>query len=108
MEITGLDFAKDYKLHEIKAPEGYSLPSGGREYTFEVNAASYDNLNLAGEHAMIESSATDTTKAQRIENKLVTIPQTGGIGTIIFTAIGLAIMASAVIAIKKRQATEAR
>ena len=57
---------------------------------------------------MIESSATDTTKAQRIENKLVTIPQTGGIGTIIFTAIGLAIMASAVIAIKKRQATEAR
>ena len=108
MEITGLDFAKDYKLHEIKAPEGYSLPSGGREYTFEVNAASYDNLDLAGEHAMIESSATDTTKAQRIENKLVTIPQTGGIGTIIFTAIGLAIMASAVIAIKKRQATEAR
>lgn len=108
MEITGLDFAKDYKLHEIVAPQGYSLPSGGREYTFEVNAASYDNLNLAGEHAMIESSATDTTKAQRIENKLVTIPQTGGIGTIIFTAIGLAIMASAVIAIKKRQATEAR
>ncbi|MDU1878261.1 MAG: LPXTG cell wall anchor domain-containing protein [Finegoldia magna] len=36
------------------------------------------------------------------------MPQTGGIGTIIFTAIGLAIMASAIIAIKKRQATEAR
>lgn len=46
--------------------------------------------------------------ALRVENKNLTIPQTGGIGTIIFTAIGLAIMASAVIAIKKRQATEAR
>lgn len=46
--------------------------------------------------------------AQQIINKKVSIPQTGGIGTIIFTAIGLAIMASAIIAIKKRQATEAR
>ena len=107
MEITGLDFG-DYNLHEIVAPEGYSLPSGGREYAFTVNAQSYDNLNLTGKHAMIKSSETDETKAQRIENKKVTIPQTGGIGTIIFTAIGLAIMASAVIAIKKRQAAEAR
>ena len=103
MEITGLDFAKDYKLHEIKAPEGYSLPSGGREYPFEVNAQSYDNLNLTGTNAMIESSATDTTKAQRIENKLVTIPQTGGIGTVIFTVVGIGLMAGAVMAMKKNR-----
>ena len=44
----------------------------------------------------------------KVGNRNLTIPQTGGIGTVIFTAIGLAIMASAIIAIKKRQATEAR
>ena len=107
MEITGLDFGK-YNLHEIKAPKGYAIPADGQKFEFTVNANSYNNLNLTGEKAMIDSTTTDTTKAQRLVNKKVTIPQTGGIGTVIFTAIGLAIMASAVIAIKKRQATEAR
>ena len=103
MEIIGLDFAKDYKLHEIEAPKGYSLPSGGREYPFEVNAASYDNLNLTGDNAMIDSSTTDTKKAQRIENKKVTIPQTGGIGTVLFTVVGIGLMAGAVMAMKKNR-----
>ena len=102
MEITGLDFA-DYKLHEIVAPKGYSLPSGGREYPFTVNATSYDNLNLTGENTMIDSSTTDKTKAQRIENKLVTIPQTGGIGTVLFTVVGVGLMAGAVMAMKKNR-----
>ena len=106
MEITGLDFAKDYKLHEIVPPQGYSLPSGGREYPFEVNAASYDNLNLTGKNTMIDSSATDKKQAQRIENKLVTIPQTGGIGTVIFTVVGISLMAGAFIAMRKRTAEE--
>ncbi|EFM26263.1 LPXTG-motif cell wall anchor domain protein [Peptoniphilus duerdenii ATCC BAA-1640] len=105
MEITGLDFAT-YKLHEIVAPQGYSLPSGGREYPFTVNANSYNNLNLTGENEMIDSSKTDTTKAQRIENKLVTIPQTGGIGTVIFTVVGISLMAGAFIAMRKRTAEE--
>ena len=107
MEITGLDFGK-YNLHEIEAPKGYAIPADGQKFQFTVNANSYNNLKLTGEKAMIDSTTTDTTKAQRLVNKKVTIPQTGGIGTIIFTAIGLAIMASAIIAIKKRQATEAR
>ena len=107
MEITGLDFGK-YNLHEIEAPKGYAIPADGQKFQFTVNANSYNNLKLTGEKAMIDSTTTDKTQAQRLVNKKVTIPQTGGIGTIIFTAIGLAIMASAVIAIKKRQATEAR
>ena len=105
MEITGLDFA-NYKLHEIVAPQGYSLPSDGREYPFTVNANSYNKLNLTEENAMIDSSTTDSTKAQRIENKLVTIPQTGGIGTVIFTVVGISLMAGAFIAMRKRTAEE--
>lgn len=107
MEITGLDFGT-YNLHEIVAPKGYAIPADGQKFEFTVNANSYNKLTLEGKNSTIDSTTTDKTQAQRLVNKKVTIPQTGGIGTIIFTAIGLAIMASAVIAIKKRQATEAR
>ncbi|HFH7567675.1 TPA: LPXTG cell wall anchor domain-containing protein, partial [Streptococcus agalactiae] len=45
--------------------------------------------------------------ATRVENKKVTIPQTGGIGTILFTIIGLSIMLGAVVIMKRRQSKEA-
>ncbi|MBY4963211.1 LPXTG cell wall anchor domain-containing protein, partial [Streptococcus suis] len=34
-------------------------------------------------------------------------PQTGGIGTLVFTVVGLSVMAFAYIAMKKRQAEDA-
>ncbi|HEM4071685.1 TPA: LPXTG cell wall anchor domain-containing protein, partial [Streptococcus suis] len=37
----------------------------------------------------------------------VTIPQTGGIGTLVFTVVGLSVMVFAFIAMKKRQSEEA-
>ncbi|MGB4609130.1 MAG: LPXTG cell wall anchor domain-containing protein [Saccharofermentanales bacterium] len=39
--------------------------------------------------------------AVRLDNKEITIPQTGGIGTVIFVVAGLAIMAFAVIAMRR-------
>lgn len=101
MEITGLDFGV-YDLVEIEAPKGYAIPADGQRFTFTVDKDSYSNLNL-GEDAMIDSSATDTTKAQRLVNKKVTIPQTGGIGTVIFTVVGIALMGGAVMAMKKNR-----
>ncbi|MGO0053885.1 LPXTG cell wall anchor domain-containing protein, partial [Streptococcus suis] len=44
---------------------------------------------------------------QRVVNKKVTIPQTGGIGTLVFTVVGLSAMVFAFIAMKKRQSEEA-
>ena len=41
--------------------------------------------------------------AQKVVNKKVIIPQTGGIGTIIFTVAGLALMLGAAYAIKKNR-----
>ena len=102
MEITGLDFA-DYNLHEIEAPKGYAIPADGQKFPFTVNATSYSNLNLTGENAMIDSTTTDKTKAQRLVNKKVTIPQTGGIGTVLFTVVGVGLMAGAVMAMKKNR-----
>lgn len=96
--IEGLAYGK-YKLEEIEAPKGYATQG---DVEFEIAKGETTDVQIKYE------TKDAANNAKRIINKKVTIPQTGGIGTIIFTAIGLAIMASAVIAIKKRQATEAR
>ncbi|MDU4209630.1 MAG: pilin N-terminal domain-containing protein [Finegoldia magna] len=101
-EVKGIEYG-NYRAVETKAPAGFALPTDGGNFTFEVKKGSYTA------NGDIDYVAKSTKKdAMQIKNNDVTIPQTGGIGTIIFTAIGLAIMASAIIAIKKRQATEAR
>lgn len=104
-EIAGLKPGA-YTLVEVKAPKDYV---DAEKATLEFGFIIKDDGEQSEKN--IDFGIDDDTvadNAQRIINKKVTIPQTGGIGTIIFTAIGLAIMASAVIAIKKRQATEAR
>lgn len=103
-EVTGL-YAGKYQLEEIKAPAGYALNDAATD--FEVKHGTYKSSEGTTELDYTSSEETGDY-GLKIANKKVTIPQTGGIGTIIFTAIGLAIMASAVIAIKKRQAAEAR
>lgn len=105
-EIIGLEKGT-YHLVETKAPGKYAKLE---DQEFKVGEGTYANHENGVTYDSDKSVNEDGQKAeaQRVDNKLVTIPQTGGIGTIIFTAIGLAIMASAIIAIKKRQATEAR
>lgn len=100
-EITGLAYGT-YYLEEKTAPKGYAKRNDTPE--FKVEKGSYSTVGVDFKY----NEADTENSAKQIINKKVSIPQTGGIGTIIFTAIGLAIMASAVIAIKKRQATEAR
>ncbi|MDU3192096.1 MAG: pilin N-terminal domain-containing protein [Finegoldia magna] len=98
-EIRGL---KDgtYYLEETKAPAGYADIKDPIKFTVGKGSYTTGDINY--------NTLEAKKDAQRVDNTKLTIPQTGGIGTIIFTAIGLAIMASAIIAIKKRQATEAR
>lgn len=110
-EVTGLAYG-NYSAVETKAPAEYALPSNG-SFDFEVKKGSYKE-DPQGMDYKIKVTENEKVvekvdgQGKKITNTKVTIPQTGGIGTIIFTAIGLAIMASAIIAIKKRQATEAR
>lgn len=101
-EIAGLA-PGTYTLVEVTPPDGYA--NNNNEFAFTINN---DGTQATKDIDFGVKDDTVADNAQQIINKKVTIPQTGGIGTIIFTAIGLAIMASAVIAIKKRQATEAR
>ncbi|HEM5069519.1 TPA: isopeptide-forming domain-containing fimbrial protein [Streptococcus suis] len=92
-EVKGLKAGR-YYLEEIKAPNGYALLSNAVE--FEVSPTSWGDSEVLSE-----------TNFLQIRNKKVTIPQTGGIGTLVFTVVGLSVMAFAYIAMKKRQTEDA-
>ncbi|KXA28707.1 LPXTG-motif protein cell wall anchor domain protein [Peptoniphilus harei] len=97
-EIKGLKYDRPngtkYKLVEVQAPENYALPSNN-EFEFTVDDNSYYK----------DAKAVDLVDAdpQEVDNKKVTIPQTGGMGTVLFTVVGISLMAGAVIAMKKNR-----
>ena len=101
LEITGLEYG-DYKLEEKKPPEGYAKLNGTVD--FKVEKGSYDSKS-ATEEIDYKKDKTDGTKVygKQIKNKQVSIPQTGGIGTVIFTVVGISLMAGAVMAMKKNR-----
>lgn len=114
-EIKGLEYSKwekkevngnktetthAYKLKEVKFPEGYA-GNKDTEIPFTVNKTSYKD-NAEGYPA----NTHDAQGNMLVKNKDLTIPPTGGIGTVIFAVAGIALMGGAFIAIKKRSAEE--
>lgn len=81
-----------YTLVETKAPAGFALPTKP-ETNFTVNASSY------------YSNPAELTIAAQMEiiNRKITIPRTGGMGTILFTAIGLLLMIAALVMLKRKK-----
>lgn len=96
-EITGLAEGT-YYLEETKAPKGFAKLTS--DQMFKVDKDSYKS------NGDINYKKKETTKqdAQQVINKNLTIPQTGGIGSLIFVVAGLAIMAGAYAAYRKNQA----
>lgn len=91
----------DYKIKEVKFPEGYAGNKGETIYNFTVDANSYKD-NATGYPA----NTHDEKGNMLVKNKDLTIPPTGGIGTVIFAVAGIALMGGAFVAIKKRSAEE--
>lgn len=95
-EITGLEYGS-YKLEEKTPPKDYAKIA---DQDFTVAKGTY-----AGTDAELQYNKDDTKAGygQQVKNKKVTIPQTGGMGTVLFTIVGISLMAGAVIAMKKNR-----
>lgn len=90
-KVTGL-MPGAYQLVETKQPDGYAKLT--KPYDFTIDKGSTGVTELKGE------KLEDVNGFKQIENKKVTIPQTGGIGSIIFVVAGLMIMGLAAYKMK--------
>ena len=95
-KVTGIKPGK-YQLEEKNAPKGYAKRKELKD--FEVVKDS------EGETTLEAGKLKDDKGFTQVENKKVTIPQTGGIGSLIFIVAGIAIMAIA-FAMKRRNSYE--
>ncbi|MGU9946811.1 SpaH/EbpB family LPXTG-anchored major pilin [Lactobacillus delbrueckii subsp. bulgaricus] len=93
-EIKGLKYGK-YVLKEVQAPEGYNLPDNATT-TVTVNKVSYYK-----DPTIATPVAADPVEI--LNNKIPSLPMTGGIGALIFALTGLAAVGFAFYEIKKRR-----
>ena len=115
--IKGLAAGK-YYLKETTAPEGYSVNT--HEFEIVIDAAYNADGTLASWNVKIDNveKASFTVKNDEVESnikqtdikntKLSTLPSTGGMGTYLFTIIGVVVMAGAAGAffISRRKGSE--
>lgn len=91
-----------YKLKETKAPAGYVLSAGETEIT--IADTDFDGIPDSKEQSTTDTTTTQTTEKDNglisitVENtKGFTLPRTGGIGTVLFSMIGIVLMGSGVL-----------
>jgi hypothetical protein len=111
--VRGLD-AATYYLKETKVPSGYYAPKGGfkvqltgeREAVGEAltgklaAASSFTATNNATDGVLINSSGLNGTEQNRLDasfknSSTPVLPTTGGVGTVMFTVVGLLCMGAA-------------
>lgn len=111
--VRGLD-AATYYLKETKVPSGYYAPKGsfavqltgdreavGEALTGKLAAASsFTATNPATDGVLINRSGLNAAEQNRLDASLKNsstpvLPTTGGVGTVIFTAVGLLCMGAA-------------
>lgn len=93
-----------YYLEEFESPDGYAVRDGQFEFKVGKGTFSADDQGVEYE-GTDKAEGGQNPDAMRVDNKIVTIPETGGIGSLIFIVAGLAIMAGAFVAYRKSQAT---
>ena len=96
--IYGLDLGT-YKFKEVTAPSGYSINTNDESGTIALQAGK-EKAESANDIVAEDASMSDT--------KLNSLPSTGGMGTYLFTIIGVVVMAGAAGAffISRRKGSE--
>lgn len=109
--VRGLD-AATYYLKETKVPSGYYAPKGGFEVKLtgerDVNvlngklaaASSFTAINATDSALITGTASVNGTEQNRLDASLKNsstpvLPTTGGVGTVMFTVIGLLCMGAA-------------
>lgn len=92
--VEGLDKG-NYHFTETKAPQGYSINEAGKNITL-------------GSEGVVSEKFTAAGDLQLKDSKLSSLPSTGGMGTYLFTIIGVVVMAGAAGAffISRRKGSE--
>ncbi|MCI7602877.1 MAG: LPXTG cell wall anchor domain-containing protein [Blautia massiliensis] len=96
--ISGLDLGT-YKFKEVTAPSGYSINTNDESGTIALTA---------GKEKAESADDIVATNATMSDTKLNSLPSTGGMGTYLFTIIGVVVMAGAAGAffISRRKGSE--
>lgn len=91
LKVTGLDEG-NYEFKETKAPTGYKVNSENKTFTITAN----------------EEKEVTVYAGEFVNTKLSSLPSTGGMGTYLFTIIGVVVMAGAAGAffISRRKGSE--
>ncbi len=104
--LKGLD-AGTWYLKETKAPDSYNL----LESPIEVQIVANTDGSTGLLNGTVQNASTDNNALRFLEvanDDGFQLPVTGGMGTVIFTAVGVALMGAAIvlviIAVKKRKA----
>ena len=98
ISIAGLDYAKDYHLKEKTPPKGYAKLN--KLVDFEVYEGSYASTD---EELQYNKDNAEAGYGIQIKNKLVSIPETGGIGSVIFVVAGIALMGLAAVKMRSNK-----
>lgn len=84
-----------YDLVEKTAPDGFAKLT--TPFQFTVGSAKEEDYKIK------YSEKSEKNDAFEVVNKKIDIPQVGGIGTLIFTVVGVGLMIGAVVAMKKNK-----
>lgn len=100
VKIIGLDHGT-YYLKETKAPAGYNLLTDAIK--IEISAVHAEEANGAVTNVLVNNGSEDTV-IQVENNAGVTLPETGGMGTTMFYAVGaVLVLAAVVLLVTKRR-----
>lgn len=103
--LLGLDEGT-YHFTETKAPEGYSINTAGVDVTIDKDNK-YSKALIAVKELNEQQKKDLQKEGWMVDTKLSSLPFTGGMGTTIFTVLGVAIMvlASALYFATKKKAS---